>query len=73
MNILVTGASRGIGAATFDLLRNTGHSVAGHSTAGSDELIAADFTDPAVHEPCGIGPIFGITYNNNGSMNAADA
>ena len=46
MNILITGASRGIGAATFDLLRSTGHTVAGHSTAGSDELIAADFTDP---------------------------
>jgi 3-oxoacyl-[acyl-carrier protein] reductase len=47
MNILVTGASRGIGAAAFALLRSTGHTVAGHSTAGSDELIAADFTDPA--------------------------
>lgn len=47
MNILITGASRGIGAATFDLLRSTGHIVAGHSTAGSDDLIAADFTDPA--------------------------
>ena len=47
MNILITGASRGIGAATFDLLRSTGHNVAGHSTAGSDELIAANFTDPS--------------------------
>jgi NAD(P)-dependent dehydrogenase (short-subunit alcohol dehydrogenase family) len=47
MNILITGASRGIGAATFDLLRSTGHIVAGHSTAGSDDLIAANFTDPA--------------------------
>ena len=47
MNILVTGASRGNGAAAFDLLRSSGHTVAGHSTAGSDELIAADFTDPA--------------------------
>ena len=46
MNILITGASRGIGAATYELLRSTGHAVAGHSTAGSDELIAADFTDP---------------------------
>src|SRR3990170_5834556 len=47
MNILLTGASRGIGAATFDLLRSTGNAVAGHSTAGGDELIAADFTDPS--------------------------
>ena len=46
MKILVTGASRGIGAAAFDLLRSTGHEVAGHSTRGSDELIAGDLTDP---------------------------
>ncbi|MEO5611503.1 MAG: SDR family oxidoreductase [Sphingomicrobium sp.] len=47
MNILVTGASRGIGAAAFALLKSTGHQVAGHSTRGSDELIAADLADPA--------------------------
>ncbi|MBA3667689.1 MAG: SDR family oxidoreductase [Sphingomonas sp.] len=47
MNILITGASRGIGAATFNLFRSNGHAVAGHSTAGSDDLIAANFTDPA--------------------------
>ena len=46
MNILVTGASRGIGAAAYDLLRSTGHQVAGHSTRGSDELIAGDLADP---------------------------
>jgi 3-oxoacyl-[acyl-carrier protein] reductase len=47
MNILVTGASRGIGAAAFALLKSTGHTVAGHSTRGSDELIAGDLADPA--------------------------
>jgi NAD(P)-dependent dehydrogenase (short-subunit alcohol dehydrogenase family) len=46
MNILVTGASRGIGAAAFALLRSTGHEVVGHSTRGSDGLIAADLADP---------------------------
>src|SRR5688500_2311088 len=47
MNILVTGASRGIGAAAFALLQSTGHKVAGHSTRGDDQLIAGDLADPA--------------------------
>ena len=42
MNILLTGASRGIGAAAFELLRSTGHNVAGHSTRGGYGLIAGD-------------------------------
>jgi 3-oxoacyl-[acyl-carrier protein] reductase len=47
MNILVTGASRGIGAATYNLLKSHSHNVVGHSSRGSDELIAADLTDPS--------------------------
>jgi 3-oxoacyl-[acyl-carrier protein] reductase len=47
MNILITGASRGIGAAAFSLLKSAGNNVAGHSTRGSDELIAGDLADPA--------------------------
>jgi NAD(P)-dependent dehydrogenase (short-subunit alcohol dehydrogenase family) len=47
MNILITGASRGIGAATYALLKSRGHTVAGHSSMGSDELIAGDLMDPA--------------------------
>ena len=47
MNILITGASRGIGAAAYELLKSTGHDVAGHSSRGSDELIAGDLTDPS--------------------------
>src|SRR4051812_23776246 len=46
MNILVTGASRGIGAATYALLKSGGHNVVGHSSRGSDELIAGDLADP---------------------------
>src|SRR5512139_614195 len=46
MNILLTGASRGIGAATFDLLSSAGHGVAGHSTKGGNGLIAGDLADP---------------------------
>jgi 3-oxoacyl-[acyl-carrier protein] reductase len=47
MNILITGASRGIGGAAFALLKSTGHNVVGHSTRGSGELIAGDLADPA--------------------------
>jgi len=43
-NILVTGSSRGIGAAIFSALG--GHDVVGHSTRGGEGAIAADFSDP---------------------------
>lgn len=46
MNILLTGASRGIGEATLTALEAAGHRVVGQSTAGSDSLVAADFSDP---------------------------
>ena len=42
MNIFLTGASRGIGAATFELLQAQGHRVVGHSSRGGDGLVAAD-------------------------------
>jgi NAD(P)-dependent dehydrogenase (short-subunit alcohol dehydrogenase family) len=45
MNILITGASRGIGGAAYALLKSAGHNVAGHSTRGSDELIAGDLAE----------------------------
>jgi len=45
MNILITGASRGIGGAGYALLKSGGHNVAGHSTRGSDELIAGDLAE----------------------------
>lgn len=44
LHILVTGSSRGIGAATVKALSN--HRVVGHSTAGGDGRIAADLADP---------------------------
>jgi NAD(P)-dependent dehydrogenase (short-subunit alcohol dehydrogenase family) len=47
MNILITGASRGIGAAAYALLKSGGHQVVGHSTKGSDALIAGDLADPS--------------------------
>ena len=47
-NILVTGASRGIGAAIVTALR--GHRVVGHSTSGGDGRIAADLAHAGVAE-----------------------
>jgi NAD(P)-dependent dehydrogenase (short-subunit alcohol dehydrogenase family) len=47
MNILITGASRGIGAAAYALLNSTGHRVVGHSSKGNDALIAGDLLDPS--------------------------
>jgi len=47
MNILLTGASRGIGAAALAALNDSGHRVAGQSTRGENGLLAADFSDPA--------------------------
>jgi NAD(P)-dependent dehydrogenase (short-subunit alcohol dehydrogenase family) len=46
MNILITGASRGIGAAAYALLQSTGHNAVGHSTRGNEELLAGDLADP---------------------------
>ena len=45
MNILLTGASRGIGAATYDLLKSRGYQVVGHSTRGGGDLIPGDLAD----------------------------
>ena len=47
MNILLTGSSRGIGAAAATALTAAGHKVAGHSTRGGNGLLAADLADPA--------------------------
>lgn len=44
--ILITGASRGIGAAARAALVATGCTVIGQSTTGGDGLIAADFAAP---------------------------
>jgi len=48
LNILVTGASRGIGAAIVASL--SGHNVVGHSTKGGEGRIAADLAAPGVAE-----------------------
>ncbi len=52
MNILLTGASRGIGRAAADALSAAGHKVLGTSTRGGDGLLAADFADPTAAARC---------------------
>ena len=45
-NILITGSSRGIGAAAAAALAAAGATVVGHSTSGGDGRIAADLARP---------------------------
>lgn len=46
-HVLVTGSTRGIGAAIFDALQNKGARVAGHGRSGGEDLLSADLADPA--------------------------
>ena len=79
MNILVTGASRGIGAAAFDLLQSRGHTVVGHSTRGSDDLVAGDLMNPDAPQAIwdeALGRLGGrvdALVNNAGVYEAVDA
>jgi NAD(P)-dependent dehydrogenase (short-subunit alcohol dehydrogenase family) len=78
MNILITGASRGIGAAAYELLKSRGHNVVGHSSRGGGELVAGDLMDPAApravwNEALGrLGGRIEVLINNAGIFEGID-
>jgi NAD(P)-dependent dehydrogenase (short-subunit alcohol dehydrogenase family) len=75
LNILVTGTSRGIGAAIVEAL--AGYNVAGHSSAGGDGRIAADLDRGGAAEAIWgealdrLGGRIDVLVNNAGLFEAA--
>ena len=78
VNILLTGSSRGIGAAARAALIAAGHNVIGQSTSGGDDLIASDFAQPRAADLLWVAALaqaggrIDVLVNNAGVFEAAD-
>jgi NAD(P)-dependent dehydrogenase (short-subunit alcohol dehydrogenase family) len=78
LRILVTGTSRGIGAAILETLDANGAAVVGHASRGSDRAIGADLTDPAAADRlwdaalARLGGRIDVLVNNAGVFEAFD-
>ena len=76
-NILLTGASRGIGAAALAALTATGATVAGHARVGSGALLGADLAVPGAGDALWdaaldrLGGRIDVLVNNAGVFEAA--
>jgi NAD(P)-dependent dehydrogenase (short-subunit alcohol dehydrogenase family) len=79
LTILLTGASRGIGATARTALAAAGHHVIGHSTSGGDGLLPADFAEAGAADALWASALaaaprgrIDVLVNNAGVFEAAD-
>ena len=77
-NILITGSTRGIGAAALAALETSGATVIGHGTRGTDKMIGGDLAIPGAAERVwrlaleALGGRIDVLINNAGVFEAVE-